>query len=306
MTKNPYIDANLKMITEEGFYASLEGKITLHDNFNQYVDLNGESARRMSNFPIKVQGMTVLLFCMKGTIRVKLAFNEYELHRDDIFIIQSGQLGEFHEMLDDTKFFILFVSNNFTDPLTHINDSRKLQDLLFRGPLHHCTDSEMDAFCKLYGFIRACIVRNYLYKDDMIRGYVYAILYSIYSLSYAESQQQGEEQLPKGVTPRQMEIYKQFINLVQEYAPTEHKTAFYASRLCITTKYLSQIVAIVSGRFARDFINESLIMESKALLRTDMSIQQICDKLNFNSSSFFSRFFKNATGMTPYEYKSEK
>lgn len=309
MTKTPYVNLGLSTLVKQGFRASLEGKITLHDNIERHIPLDDDVAMRFRDFPIKIQGVTIFMFCLQGSIDIKLSFQNYRLKKNDIFIVQSGQLGEFNGMSKGVQFFFLFVHNDFSDPLTHINDSQKLQDLLFRGPLHHCNDRQMEKFRSIYDAIHEKIDGQWIYRDEVIRGYIYALLYSIYSLSYAESQEkatQAESVASQGAKGRQMEIYNSFISLVQKHAGQEHKTAFYADKLCITPKYLSQIIYNVSGRFAKDFIKESLVMESKALLKSGLSIQTVCDMLNFGSPSFFGRFFKEATGFTPFEYQTKE
>ena len=77
---------------------------------------------------------------------------------------------------------------------------------------------------------------------------------------------------------------------------------FYADRLCITAKHLSQVVKNITGKTALAIIDEYVITEAKALLlSTTMSIQQISDKLNFPSQSVFGKYFKRCTSMTPKE-----
>jgi AraC-like DNA-binding protein len=49
-----------------------------------------------------------------------------------------------------------------------------------------------------------------------------------------------------------------------------------------------------------------MILEIKALLKsTNMTIQQISDELDFPSQSFFGKYFKRLTGMSPKEYKGK-
>ena len=81
--------------------------------------------------------------------------------------------------------------------------------------------------------------------------------------------------------------------------------AFYADRLCITSKHLSQVVKEVSGKSALDIIEEYVITECKALLlSTTMTIQQISDSLNFTTQSVFGKYFKRVTGISPSEYRN--
>lgn len=52
------------------------------------------------------------------------------------------------------------------------------------------------------------------------------------------------------------------------------------------------------------WINRAIVLESKVLLRHgDMKNYEIAEKLNFPNASFFNKFFKKQTGMTPMEYR---
>ncbi|MCC8114503.1 MAG: helix-turn-helix domain-containing protein, partial [Bacteroidales bacterium] len=236
---------------------------------------------------------------------------DYTMHKNDIFIVQSGQLGEFHGMSDDVQFFIIFVHNEFCEPLTQATNSSKVRDLMFRGPYHSCSAENMEEIYTVYKYILNKIRGNYRYKEDVIKGYLHAMLHNIYSWSAQEEEQ--EQKMVKSNTDednegtkRHMELYNRFIELVQKHFAQEHKIGFYADKLCITPKYMSQIIYKVSGRFAKDFIRDSLVIEAKVLLKSGMPIQDVAYELNFNSPTFFSRFFKEATGSTPFDYQNDR
>jgi YesN/AraC family two-component response regulator len=93
---------------------------------------------------------------------------------------------------------------------------------------------------------------------------------------------------------------------VKKYYPHERGIGFYAGLLCITPKYLSQVVHKISGRYAGEYIHDFVILEAKVLIRSRVySIQQISEMLHFKSQSFFGRYFKNATGYTPLQYQDK-
>jgi AraC-like DNA-binding protein len=55
---------------------------------------------------------------------------------------------------------------------------------------------------------------------------------------------------------------------------------------------------------AAAWIDNSVVLEARAMLKsTNMTIQQISDELNFPSQSFFGKFFKRVTGMSPKAYQ---
>ena len=89
-----------------------------------------------------------------------------------------------------------------------------------------------------------------------------------------------------------------------EYYKEERSLGFYAGKLCITPKYLSLISKDVSGRSAGEWIDQYVVLEAKTLLKsTRMSIQEIADVLNFANQSFFGKYFKHHTGISPKEYR---
>lgn len=82
---------------------------------------------------------------------------------------------------------------------------------------------------------------------------------------------------------------------------------FYADQLCISTRYLSAITKQVAENSAKEIIDENLILELKmALQSTGMSLKEIADKYRFPDQSFFGRYFKKHTGMSPKEYRAKK
>ena len=65
MTKTPYVNLGLSTLVKQGFRASLEGKITLHDNIERHIPLDDDVAMRFRDFPIKIQGLPSLCFACK-------------------------------------------------------------------------------------------------------------------------------------------------------------------------------------------------------------------------------------------------
>ena len=100
------------------------------------------------------------------------------------------------------------------------------------------------------------------------------------------------------------ELFTRFIALVNAHCRREHQLAFYADRLCLTQRHLGVVIKQVSGVTAKEWIDRALIAEAKVMLQhTDKTVVQIADALNFANPSFFSKFFKRLTSLTPLEYR---
>ena len=102
----------------------------------------------------------------------------------------------------------------------------------------------------------------------------------------------------------QQRVFADFMQLLSQYAAIEHQIEFYASRLCLTPRYMSTIIKQVSGKAAKQWIDDALVTRiSVALRHSDRTIQQISDDMNFANASFFSKYFKRITGLTPGQYR---
>lgn len=100
------------------------------------------------------------------------------------------------------------------------------------------------------------------------------------------------------------EIFNRFLRLVNLHGSKEHQLAFYAEKLCITSRYLGTVVLASSGVGAKEWIDRAVISTAKVLLRhSDKQTSEIADELNFPNVSFFCKYFKRLTGCTPQQYR---
>lgn len=95
--------------------------------------------------------------------------------------------------------------------------------------------------------------------------------------------------------------------LVNLYGKREHQLGFYAGKLCITSRYLDTLIQSPSGVKAKDWIDRAIISSVKVMLRhSEKQTSQITDELNFPNASFFCKYFKHITGLTPQQYRGNK
>ncbi len=105
---------------------------------------------------------------------------------------------------------------------------------------------------------------------------------------------------------RSIDIYNRFVSLVAEHYRTAHDVAFYADRLCITTRYLSGVTDKVVGKSPKQIIADYIMSEAKTFLDTTrLTIQEIADRLGFSSQVLFCKFFKSQDNMSPSDYRKQ-
>ena len=95
------------------------------------------------------------------------------------------------------------------------------------------------------------------------------------------------------------------MSLVAEHYREAHDVSFYADKLCITPRYLSQTTDKAVGKSPKQIIADYLMSEAKSYLDTTrLTVQEIADKLGFSSQALFCKFFRNQEKTSPSEYRS--
>ena len=103
---------------------------------------------------------------------------------------------------------------------------------------------------------------------------------------------------------RPADIYNTFMNLLSNHYQSAHDVIFYADKLNISTRYLSQITAITVSKTPKQIILEYLLHETKKTLEnTRLSVKEVAASLGFANIAQFCRFFRQQTGITPNEYR---
>ena len=129
---------------------------------------------------------------------------------------------------------------------------------------------------------------------------VFQIMLFIYKVGY-----KCYEPYKNEVTSRQGRLSDQFLFLVQDNFREHRLLDSDAQKMKITPKYLSRTVKVQTGDSAVEWIERFVILEAKVLLKSsNLNIQQIADELHFPSQSFFGKYFKKLTGMSPKEYRN--
>lgn len=99
-------------------------------------------------------------------------------------------------------------------------------------------------------------------------------------------------------------LTKQFLQLVERGYRSSISPADYAAQLHVTASHLNAIVRRTMNRTAGALIRERLLLEAKRLLQfSDLAVAEIADQLNFEDPSYFGRFFKKYTQLSPGAFR---
>ena len=258
-------------------------------------------------FPSRIDGF-VAAYCRKGHFKCTINLTEYEIHDGMLAVNTPNNIIQL-EPVDNNELVeltILAVSPQYMTTLS--SDLSKIfvdAISMLQSPIMKMGPEEVDLSMQYFKLIDNVINTDSEYRNDSISYLLTSVFYLIGGMlkKRLDAVDQNDDKTP---STRHKRVFESFVELVEKHHNTERAVTFYADKLCITPKYLSQIVKNVSGFSAPDIINKYVILEAQHLLRhTDLSIKEIADQLNFPNQSFFYKYFKAHTGCTPNSYRQK-
>ncbi|MDR2041934.1 MAG: helix-turn-helix domain-containing protein [Tannerella sp.] len=242
--------------------------------------------------------MTVAVVCTKGYAKGRVNRKPYISQTPSITVSRPGEVLQYEQVSEDFSGFIVILSRRFADDLlTNMQERLSLWLAFVDTPCLPLNSRELKTALDYYHLLKKTQeVEAIPVRREIVKHLTLAFYYTMtYRLKI----------LPDNVLPRKQEVLlERFMNLVREHFREQRNVGFYADRLCLTPKYLSKVIRNSSGASAGEWIDNYVMLEAKALLKsTNMTIQQISDELNFPSQSFFGKYFKRIAGVSPKTYR---
>lgn len=246
--------------------------------------------------PFMVDSVNAVI-CVKGISKGKINLKPYETQAPCLIIILPDQILEHEYISNDFEGLSIIMAKRFTDSL-NIEEGFSAFVSVRDNPCIPLTENELKSMCSYYSMMKNTIgakdnpfrleIAKYLTK-----AFFYGAGYYFHKLHSNTTRNKNEQ------------LVENFINLIQTNFREERGVEFYANKLCLTAKYMTTVIKQTSGKSAGEWIDERVILEVKALLKsTNMTVQQISDELNFPTQSSFGKYFKRLVGLSPKEYRS--
>ena len=230
-----------------------------------------------------------VVYFRAGTLRLRINLRELEFKAGDFLVVSPGTVFEFAMLA-------------FSNSLMESWQKEELLQVYLQGRLFlhlSLTEQESRRMEQIFALLWE-VVHDRPFPKESVQSLISLVFHQTDSF-----RGRGLE-ADKQKRTRQEEVFNRFLELVNKYAIHERNCTFYADRLCLTSRYLSTLVRQASGRTVMNWVNEAVVQEAKLMLRhTDKLVYQIADELNFPNASFFCKYFRRMTGMTPNDYRQE-
>lgn len=232
------------------------------------------------------------VFILKGSMTKTIGLKTFLLKPKEFLFTPKNNITTTENVAEDLEGFYCHFSDNFLTDTLYLklwSTQATSQNLVFLNNEH--VENLKVLLTRILSLYREATNKNSNY--ELIRYYL--------STFIAEISHITKENISKStVHPI---VYK-FNQLVNEQFRKSRKVTFYADLIHITPNHLNKIIKNETGKSASEIINQVCILEAKVLLiQTAMDVHEIALELGFDDNSYFSRFFKNQSGMSPTRYR---
>ena len=237
--------------------------------------------------------MNVLAYCSKGKCSISVDGETINIHSNQIFVcppevsldnILISPLGISSRMLQAVLRDRISLWNQFT----YIKKLRVIE----------MKESDIVFYEKNCDLLKLCLgyrcedADDAKYRAEVLRGIISAVLIGFCNTLRKHTDVEPESLKQNG------SLFSRFMELLQTTEARHNTVDYYASKLCISAKYLTMVCKKNSGKTANAWIQEYTISAITNYLRTtDLSVKEISNRLGFPNSSFFWKVCQRPFGL---------
>ena len=237
-----------------------------------------------------------LAFVKKGSNRHWIDMMPYTLKPDTFYFTVPNQVH-----LKEVSEPLTGISISFSEEFLALDNTGTLKNLpLILNPHngHELRLSSTDL-----QFIEDLLekIHNEYYKKE---GWQQPMLVAYMSVLLIHLSRLYTEQFMDTEVSANRKILKAYLANIELSYKEKHDVAAYAGMMNISAGHLSELIKEQSGKPAIVHIHERITLEARRLLlHSELSIKETAFALGFEDDSYFSRFFKRLTGLTPVQYR---
>jgi len=243
-----------------------------------------------------------VLYLLKGSGYHVIDSNKYEIKPPCVFFMSPGQAHKL-ELSNDIEGYIFIFTADFY--LLNRSNQNSLIEFPFFYTIHQDNpplplENENDI-----RFLES-LFRQSIAETRQTGDYTLEMLRSILDLiltTCGARYRVTANMLNKG---KGQILVKRFFHLLEENHQKNLSLSDYSGMIGVTPNHLTQTVKLLTGKTSSQIIKAKQLMEIKRLLvHTNLSVSEIANQLNFEDQSYFTKFFKRETGLTPLQYRTD-
>jgi len=261
---------------------------------DEFVILDRPRLSSAGRYPYKNEWLIATL-CEKGSASGTVNLREYRIGEGGFIIILPGQVIVRSELSPDFQGKIVLMSSRFAESLD-IGRTLTLTASIEQRPYYQFDQQAIELVLNYIGSCQSMIRLNG--GSDSCREVLRLLARAFFMGAGPLLSEQERSSGPYS------HLTSDFLAMAEREYRQSRQLGYYAARLGRSTKYLSRRIKEETGHNATDWIDRCVIMDAQAqLASTRKTILEISDSLGFPSQSFFGKYFKRVTGMSPKEFR---
>lgn len=260
-----------------------------------------------------------ILICRKGKARLNVNYKDWELYEGAVITLFPNDVVE------------LKIDGDFKSPQTENGDCKSLQTAnSFQVEILKYNPSLLrEASLQLEQTVYSSLRKDRCRQDTPVVTNIINGMFGLLKVYFDQSEctcisqlvlcqlkaffigfheylQRNPQYRPDEVKSyRVRELFNRFMMLLEKDYKISRDVNYYAAQMNISSKYLTNIVNQVTGHTPKTIIDQYVILQLKMhLKRTTQSIKEMAWEFHFADVSFFCRYFKKHTGLTPQQIRS--
>lgn len=271
------------------------GLINTDKDFIAEIDITG-SMRKIYHYPQRMTGCLFIL-CLRGECDITIHLSEYQIKENNIVTILPETFVHVHRQSPDCRLFLVGFNKELLSGTHLFNSTMSYLSLVIESPVTPLRPELTRLFRDYFMVLLRMKKINEKPNKELAGAMLLTILHGISSIHQ-------DVNTPIRNFNRGDEIVKRLVQHIIKHYTQERSVTFYADLLHISPQHLSTTVNKVTGKTVTDIIAKLVITDAQAKLKsTDLTIQEIAYSLNFPDISFFGKYFKRYTGMSPKQYR---
>ena len=249
--------------------------------------------------PFRISGIG-LIVCVRGTFCFRVMSENLTVCMGETVFLPEDAVFHIVETSEDMEVYVLFYRvEKIRDLLGNLVQQMQLYVKMSPSVYYAWSTHEEEDLINYMELIEQTVRSS----DNLFLVYEQRLL--LLSLTYRLcSIYQRKFLSQNSVSQRRTEIFLRLIELIDCYYMSERGVSFYADKLCLSPKYLSELSKSVCGYTVQELVFKTIIRRCMAMLNgSTKTVQEISEDFNFPNPSSFGTFFKKQTGMSPYKYR---
>jgi len=256
---------------------------------------------------VSIGNYGLFLVCTQGTAQFEYGGKLIKLQKDDLFvyILASSVLRNFVASSDFSCWKVWFSRIEAWN--LGIYCQKRVSDILYikKHPKIHMA-SEDAALLESYMQLMSHRMKDHspLLHKEIVRTVFFTLGLEIFSIMDRCDENTVSENTESSEFKKAKALTENFVWLVEETDGRVRKVDDFARQLNVSSKHLSRVLRETVGRKPSDIVRAITIHSIQRRLRfTDMTTKEIANELGFPNVSFFCKYFKENSGMTPLEFR---